>query len=521
MRPGRVRRDRAPAALGAHRGREPPLTWPATRSSRRPGRCGGTGPRRPCVASRRPATPLDLPHAVDVVVVGGGLHRAVDGVLPAARADPDLDVLVLEAEHVGFGASGRNGGWVLGAVAGRGRRRSPRGHGRAAALAQLRRAARHRRRGRAGSTTAEGLGVRVRARAARSSSPARRPRSRGRARRSRTRRPWGDGTVLARRRGGAASGSPAPASLGATFTPHCARVHPRRLVDGLARGGRAGGAPRSSRATRVARTADRVVVLEDGRPGHGRGTSSVATEGWTAALPGTSAGRGPGLLAHGRHRAAADEQWARIGLAAREVVRRPRPRRHLRPAHRRRPDRLRRTRRAVPLGLARSGPSSTTRSRGLRRTCARRSRDLLPAARRASRFTHAWGGPLGIARDWHPSVSWDPVTAPACAGGYVGDGVAATQPRRAARSPTSSLGRTSALTELPWVGHRSPRWEPEPLRWLGVNAGLRLAQLADREEAAHRPPRPPRRPPLPPHRPLTRTDIDNTVTVGRAPPYLP
>ena len=30
--------------------------------------------------------------------------------------------------------------------------------------------------------------------------------------------------------------------------------------------------------------------------------------------------------------------------------------------------------------------------------------------------------------------------------------------------------------------HRSRRWEPEPLRWLGVNAGLRLATLADREE---------------------------------------
>ena len=43
-------------------------------------------------------------------------------------------------------------------------------------------------------------------------------------------------------------------------------------------------------------------------------------------------------------------------------------------------------------------------------------------------------------------------------------------------------GRDTALTALPWVGHRSPRWEPEPLRWVGVNAGLQLARLADREE---------------------------------------
>ena len=97
------------------------------------------------------------------------------------------------------------------------------------------------------------------------------------------------------------------------------------------------------------------------------------------------------------------------------------------------------------------------------------------------RFTHAWGGPLGIARDWHPSVSWDPVTRTGRAGGYVGDGVAASN--LAGRTLADLvLGRSTALVELPWVGHRSPRWEPEPLRWLGVNAGLRLAQLADREE---------------------------------------
>jgi hypothetical protein len=45
------------------------------------------------------------------------------------------------------------------------------------------------------------------------------------------------------------------------------------------------------------------------------------------------------------------------------------------------------------------------------------------------------------------------------------------------------LERTTALTELPWVGHRSPPWEPEPLRWLGINAGLRLTASADRHEA--------------------------------------
>jgi hypothetical protein len=50
------------------------------------------------------------------------------------------------------------------------------------------------------------------------------------------------------------------------------------------------------------------------------------------------------------------------------------------------------------------------------------------------------------------------------------------------------LGRDTELTRLPWVGHRSPAWEPEPLRWLGINAGLRAATLADAEESLTRRP---------------------------------
>ena len=40
----------------------------------------------------------------------------------------------------------------------------------------------------------------------------------------------------------------------------------------------------------------------------------------------------------------------------------------------------------------------------------------------------------------------------------------------------------SELTRLPWVGHTSRSWEPEPLRWLGVNGGRVLMQTADRTE---------------------------------------
>jgi glycine/D-amino acid oxidase-like deaminating enzyme len=114
----------------------------------------------------------------------------------------------------------------------------------------------------------------------------------------------------------------------------------------------------------------------------------------------------------------------------------------------------------------------------LRRTL----RDLLPQLGADVRFTHAWGGPLGITRDWSASVGLDRATGLAWAGGYVGDGVGTSN--LAGRTLADLvLGRDSELVTLPWVGHRSPRWEPEPLRWLGINAGLRAMRLADWEES--------------------------------------
>jgi glycine/D-amino acid oxidase-like deaminating enzyme len=106
--------------------------------------------------------------------------------------------------------------------------------------------------------------------------------------------------------------------------------------------------------------------------------------------------------------------------------------------------------------------------------------ELFPAVRDAA-FTHAWGGPLGIPRDWHSSVGLDRATGLAWAGGYVGDGVSTTN--LAGRTLADLvIGQDTALTRLPWVGHRSRRWEPEPFRWLGVNAGLWTMKLADRSE---------------------------------------
>ena len=84
----------------------------------------------------------------------------------------------------------------------------------------------------------------------------------------------------------------------------------------------------------------------------------------------------------------------------------------------------------------------------------------------------------GLRRALLPVYSLMIATEP---GGYVGDGVAAAN--LAGRCLAALItGTERELTALPWVGHSSRRWEPEPLRWLGVNVARWLAAGADRVE---------------------------------------
>jgi glycine/D-amino acid oxidase-like deaminating enzyme len=97
------------------------------------------------------------------------------------------------------------------------------------------------------------------------------------------------------------------------------------------------------------------------------------------------------------------------------------------------------------------------------------------------RVSHSWGGPLGVPRDWHASVLFDPTTRIGTAGGYVGDGLSTTN--LAGRTLADLItGSDTELTRLPWVGHRSRDWELEPLRFLGANGGLVAMSAADAEE---------------------------------------
>ncbi len=112
-------------------------------------------------------------------------------------------------------------------------------------------------------------------------------------------------------------------------------------------------------------------------------------------------------------------------------------------------------------------------------------------------FTHAWGGPLGMPRDWMPTMSYDTASGVATARGYTGQGVATSNVSGRVlssliRGTPLSLGEPGATVspdDLPMVGHRPRPWEPEPLRWLGVRGVQRgLMWTDDRAERTGRPP---------------------------------
>lgn len=93
------------------------------------------------------------------------------------------------------------------------------------------------------------------------------------------------------------------------------------------------------------------------------------------------------------------------------------------------------------------------------------------------KFTHTWGGPVGMPRDWMPMTEFDPATKIATARGYTGQGVSTTNLTGRILAELIS-GKRTELSQLPIAQRRSPNWEREPLRWLAVrymqNAFLRI-----------------------------------------------
>jgi len=417
-----------------------------------------------------PRAGLPGDRTADVAIVGAG-YTGLWTAYYLALADPSLRIAVVEQEISGYGASGRNGGWCS-ALFPKSSTDIARRYGRRAAVAL------HE----AMVSTVDEVG-RVAAKEGIACdfakggtvSLARTPvqLARARAEVEEATRLGLDGLVLI---GAAEARARCTASgvLGGTYTPHCAAIQPAALARGLAR------AVERHGVTIYERTP--VTAL---RPGAAVTPAGVlraeivvrATEGYTARLPWYGRTLAPVYSLMVATAPLPVSFWDRVGLVERETFT---DYRHLIIYGQRTVDgRLAFGGRGAPYHFgSRVRPEYDREPRvfaALREALA----DLFPGAELP--VEHTWGGPLGVPRDWYASVGLDRTRGLAWAGGYVGDGVGTSN--LAGRTLADLItGKASELTALPWVGHRSRRWAPEPLRWLGVNAGLRMMTAADAEE---------------------------------------
>ena len=424
--------------------------------------------------SLEPRDRLDGDRDADVAIAGAGF-TGLWTALYLKKARPELRVVMCEREIAGFGASGRNGGWCS-ALFPASLTKLERMAGRDAAIAM----------GRAMQQTVDEVGAVAAAEGidchwakggtvqlARSAVQL----ERARAEIAEAREfGFGPEDLELLDRDAAMAIAAADGVRGGVFTPHCAAIHPSRLARGLAEAVRRHGVELHE-GTAVTRIGPGALVTAAGTV---RARHVIrATEGYTPQLPGEHRTVIPVYSLMIATEPLPDAVWQQIGLATRPTFG---DLRHMIIYGQRTADgRFAFGGRGAPYHLGSSIRPSYDRvpvvHAALRRTLA----ELFPVLA-SFRVTHAWGGPLGIPRDWCASVGLDPATGLGWAGGYVGDGVATTN--LAGRTLADLiLGQDTPITRLPWVGHRSPRWETEPLRWLGTNAGLQLMNFADRQEA--------------------------------------
>jgi len=414
--------------------------------------------------------PLQSDTEADVAIVGAGFT----GLWTAyylTELNPHLSIVIIDAAWAGFGASGRNGGWAsalfpasLDAIA----RRSS-----AAGAIALTRALQDTVVHLGAVADAEGWDIHYQrggtVQVARN--PAHVARLQAEVAHSRE---WGlddsDLTWLSADQAREVIG--ASNVLGATYTPHCAAIHPARLVRLLAqavvsRGVRLHeGTVATSIEPRTVRTPYGIV----------RARYVVrATEGYTRSLRGQRRALAPIYSLMIATEPLPSDLLDSIGLSQRATFT---DGRHLIIYGQRTADgRIAFGGRGAPYHFgSRVDPRDDVNDR-IHDALIRTLGELLPALRDVP-ITHRWGGPLGVPRDWMSSVGLDQKTGLAWSSGYVGDGVAASN--LGARTLAHLItGQDSPLTRLPWVNHPSPTWEVEPLRWLGANAGLAVMSSAD------------------------------------------
>ncbi|GLU48134.1 NAD(P)/FAD-dependent oxidoreductase [Nocardiopsis ansamitocini] len=415
----------------------------------------------------------------DVCIVGAG-YTGLWTAYYLKKAQPDLRIAILEREFAGFGASGRNGGWLSAEFAGS-RERYAESHGKGPMIA-LQRAMMASVDEVIAVAEREGIDADIvkggmRTVATNSAQEARLLEEIAYL------QEWGywpeDIYLLDP---GHEPALQVAGAVAAAFSPHAARIQPAKLATGLARVVEALGVdifedtavteitPRTGREHPSAVTPGGTVRAEH---------IIRATEGFTSSL----AGQRRQWLPMNSSMIATEpldaRTWERIGWSGREVLGDA--------AHayvyaqRTADDRIAIGGRGVPyrFGSAHdaNGATQPQAIAELWRALVR----LFPAAAEAP-VAHAWSGVLGVPRDWCPTVHVDHAEGLGWAGGYVGSGVSTSNlAGRTLRDLV--LRRTTELTRLPWVGHRVRGWEPEPLRWIGTQVIYGLYRTADRRES--------------------------------------
>lgn len=269
-------------------------------------------------------------------------------------------------------------------------------------------------------------------------------------------------------------------AVGSTWTPHGARLHPAKLVTGLA-----------DTVEALGVTIHESTPVTEIRPKHAvtpYGTVRApyvlrCTEGFTAGLKGQKRTWLPMNSSMIITEPLPASVWDTIGWDGRETLG-DMAHAYLY-AQRTADDRIALGGRGVPYRYGSAtdndGRTQPATIEALRELLTR----LFPTTA-GTPIAHAWSGVLGVPRDWCATATLDRSTGLGWAGGYVGSGVATTN--LAARTLRDLIQQDSGqsgpteLTTLPWVNHRVRRWEPEPLRWLGVHGMYAAYRAADRRE---------------------------------------
>jgi len=439
---------------------------------------GGFPPRRPS---------LPKPLEADVCVVGGG-YTGLWTAYYLKGMRPDLRVVVLEQAFAGYGASGRNGGWVTSELPGSRARyaRGPRGVAGVRAMeAALRSTVDEVGRVCAAESIAADFVKGGRITVATSTTQLARLRA-GLAHD----REWGDGedVVSFLTRGQMRERINVAGALGGVLSPDSARIQPAALAEGLA-------AAAERRGVDIYEATPVTAILprdDDGAGGAGDGAAVArtpfgdvratsvlrCTEGFTAALPGARRALLPMNSSMVATEPLSDSAWKDIGWDGLETL--GDSAHAYMYAQRTADGRIALGGRGVPYRFGSATDHLGATSPETAAALGDIVRRMFPAAASA-RLEHAWCGVLGVPRDWCATVTYDAASGTGWAGGYTGVGVAASN--LAGRTLADLVaGESSDLTALPWVGHRSRAWEPEPARWAGVHGLYALYRLADRLE---------------------------------------